>query len=99
MNRKKKQIASFILCSFFVISTFISLFYIVKEDIHQCSGNDCPICACIKQAEQTLNNLKTGTMILILSIPVTAFLSIMLSDGYRYILTTSLVSQKIRLND
>ena len=31
-----------------------------KEENHNCTGEDCPVCACIHQAEQNLKNLGTG---------------------------------------
>ena len=53
MNTKKKRVFSMAVCILFIFVTFASLFYIVKEENHHCTGEDCPICANIHQAEQT----------------------------------------------
>lgn len=31
----------------FIFVTLASLFYIVKEENHKCTGEDCPVCACV----------------------------------------------------
>ena len=63
MTGKKKKCTAAIICILFVFVTFASLFYIVKEADHECTGENCPICACVHQAHQTLKNLGTGTII------------------------------------
>ena len=50
-------------CILFLFVTFASLFYIVEEANHHCTGEACPVCANIHQAEQTLRNLSTGTIV------------------------------------
>ena len=60
MNRKRQKTFSIAVCVLFLIITFASLFYIVEEENHYCIGEDCPICANIHQAEQTLKNLATA---------------------------------------
>ena len=39
----------------------LSLFFIAKEAHHDCTGEDCPVCACIHRAEQTLKQIGTGS--------------------------------------
>lgn len=51
---EEKRVFSMAVCILFLFVTFASLFYIVKEENHHCTGEDCPICANIHQAEQTL---------------------------------------------
>lgn len=50
MTGKKKKCIAAIICILFVFVTFASLFYIVKEAGHECTGEKCPICACVHQA-------------------------------------------------
>ena len=57
MNTRTKRTFSVAVCILFLFVTFASLFYIVKEENHHCTGEDCPICANIHQAEQTLRNV------------------------------------------
>ena len=56
MNANRKKNIAVIACVLFVFVTLASLFYIAKEENHQCTGEDCPICACIRQAKQIDKN-------------------------------------------
>ena len=71
----------------------------IKEENHNCTGEDCPVCACIHQAEQTLRNLGTGNIgnAVVSTLPV--WNGILLPVCLFCVYTTSLVSQKVRLND
>lgn len=99
ITKKKKMIAMFI-SVIFVFVMLSSLFYIAKEENHKCTGEDCPICSCLHQAERTLKNLGTG---LIVSFSLNSIVIITgLMDSICCIwvlLCTSLVHQKVRLND
>ena len=99
MNTKKKRVFSMAVCILFIFVTFASLFYIVKEENHNCTGEDCPICANIHQAEQTLKNIATA-MSAITIVNLMPVLFILLVMGWFLpVFHTSLVSQKVRLND
>ena len=99
MSTKKKSTFSVAVCILFLFVTFASLFYIVKEENHNCIGEDCPICANIHQAEQTLKNLGNGTIISAVINPVFIVFVLLITDQFLFIFSTSLVSQKVRLND
>lgn len=99
MNTKKKRVFSMAVCILFLFVTFASLFYIVKEAGHECTGENCPICACVHQAHQTLKNLGTGTIIWSGTIFTILFTLCVFMQYVCMILNTSLVSQKVRLND
>ena len=99
MNTKKHRRIPLIVCVLCIFVMFASLFYIVKEETHHCTGEDCPICACIRQAEQTLRNWGTAAsvsmgvdLVMISSVSSAAARSL-------YVLIATLVSQKVRLND
>lgn len=101
MNTKKKRVFSMAVCILFLFVTFASLFYIVKEENHNCTGKDCPICANIHQAEQTLKKLGTGMVVHATVNPMSfMFIFILAIAGRALVVTnTSLVSQKVRLNN
>ena len=88
-----------ILCVIFIVVTWFSLFYIEKEENHICTGEDCPICACVHQVEQTIRNLGTGADPLggIFTV-VMCFLAVH-TWNFCQIPATSLIRQKVRLND
>ena len=97
-TQKQKKLGLIICISFLFVSIF-SLFYIAREEIHDCSGEDCPICACIHQAEQNLKNLGTGVVI---SSSLDLFFqtdSIRIPFVLVFVPCTTLVAQKVRLND
>lgn len=78
MKRQKK--AAILICMAFLFVMLTSFFYIAKEENHNCTGEDCPVCACIHQAGQNLKNLGTGLAVAampgqkILPVLVAAFL-------------------------
>lgn len=97
-TKNRKHLAAW-LSIIFIFVTLASLFYIVKEENHKCTGEDCPICACVHQAEQTLKNLSTGTIVIFHTFMVLEA-GVLLADAcFLKILPRSLVSQKVRLDD
>ena len=99
MNTKKKRMLSVAICILFLVVTFASLFYIIKEENHNCTGEDCPICAQIHEAEQTLRNLDTGTFPHAAVNPALILFAWVAAGPVFLVSCTSLVSQKVRLND
>lgn len=88
-------------CSMCIIPIYyicVSFLY-CRRGNHYCTGEDCPICANIHQAEQTLKNLATA-MSAITIVNLMPVLFILLVMGWFLpVFHTSLVSQKVRLND
>ena len=99
MNTKKKRVFSMAVCILFLFVTFAFLFYIVKEENHHCTGEDCPICANIHQAEQTLRNLGTGMVIHAIVNPMPLMFILAIAGQAFVVSNTSLVSLKVRLNN
>ena len=99
MNTKTKKIFSVAVCILMLFVTFASLFYIVKEENHHCTGEDCPICANIHQAEQTLRNIGNGTIMIAAINPMPILFVLLITGQFLLVSDTSLVSQKVRLND
>lgn len=97
MNTKKKRVFSMAVCILFLFVIFASLFYIIKEENHNCTGEDCPVCANIHQAEQSLKNIGNGTITIVK--PVCVFFTLLIIGQFLLASSTSLVSQKVRLND
>lgn len=98
MNTRNKRAFAFILCIAFIFVTFFSLLFIEKEADHDCTGTDCPICACVHQAEQCLKYLGTGAETS-MKIPVMMIFAFLTVGLYFFVPCISLVSEKIRLND
>ena len=90
MNANRKKNIAVIACVLFVFVTLASLFYIAKEENHQCTGEDCPICASIHQAKQIVKNVTAGLIFV--------QRSGILATGCLCVLCITLVSQKVRLD-
>ena len=99
MHTKKQRTLAFIICMTFIVTALFSIFFIVKEVNHDCTGEKCPICSCIHQMEQTLKQLGTGSTTKVLSIHDSFFIITPLFLFIAFIPCTSLISQKVRLND
>ena len=99
MNTRTKRTFSVAVCILFLFVTFASLFYIVKEENHHCTDEDCPICANIHQAEQTLRNVGNGTITIAAINPMPILFALLITGQFLLVSDTSLVSQKVRLND
>lgn len=97
-TKKQKTLAAFI-CTAFMLITFFSFFFIVEEAGHDCTGENCPICACIDQAEETLKQLGSGTVGAAGFQPVFVWFALALACTFRLVPCTSLISQKVKLND
>jgi hypothetical protein len=94
----KKVIAFFLVLSIFSVLIFSQL-YIVSHLSHKCSGNDCPICAKIQNAEAAIQ--KIGSMLqTIVCLMVFAYVSSgILSITNQINLFKTPVEMKVRMND
>lgn len=99
MDMRKKRNLALIICIFFVLAAFSSFFCIVEEENHVCTGADCPVCACVHQAEQILRNLSTGALCILCTAIAVMWNCVLISAVSLYINSVTLVSQKVRLND
>lgn len=99
MRTKKKKILASIICMVFVATALFSMLFIVKESAHECMGDNCPICACVHQAKQTLKQLGTGNVAKELSAAVSFSIITLPFSVVLFIPCVSLISWKVRLND
>ena len=44
-----------------LVILLFSAFFIAVEAEHDCCGEDCPVCVCIRQCENTLHGVVDGT--------------------------------------
>ncbi len=94
-----KRIAAGIMGTLMLFIMLFSAFYIVAEADHDCTGEDCPICDCIQQCENTLHQIgdgiasKAAVIIPIVFLLVSIFLFAALFPK------ETLVSRKVRLNN
>ena len=90
--------AVFAYAALFLI-TIVSVAYIVHESVHVCSGEDCPVCACIRSVKNNLSQL-TIDLAETMTSAAPAFERI---DAAKYfcvsVFCRTLVEQKIKLNN
>ena len=90
--------AVFAYAALFLI-TIVSVMYIVHESVHVCSGEDCPVCACIRSVKNNLSQL-TIDLAETMTPAAPAFERI---DAAKYfcasVFCRTLVEQKIKLNN
>ncbi len=94
----KSGIAAFI-CVMLLVGVLFSNFYVAHEFQHDCTGEDCPICQYIAECEAFVNQISTGVVFVCTAL--IAFLAI--SKTYTFVtrvgVFSTLVDQKVRLND
>jgi len=99
MNIKKKSAFSVAICILYLFVIFASLFYIVEEVNHDCTGEDCPVCTNIQQAEQIIRNLSTGMIVHAIVNRMPIIFVLVIAGLVLLVSRTSLISQKVRLNN
>ncbi len=82
-----------------LVIVLFSAFYIAAETDHDCTGEDCTVCACIRQCENTLRGIGDG--ISVSSSAIIPFLFVLLAAAL-FVTTVpsdTLISRKVRLNN
>ena len=101
MGRKSggKRIAVRLIGALLLAVLLFSAFFIAVEAGHDCSHEDCPICACIRCCEAVLQRfLRTSLVAAIAPVVLSALILSAARRVYNRIPETP-VSAKIRLND
>ncbi len=67
-NNSKKKKAAAILMSIMILGVLLlSVAFLIHEADHDCTGEDCPVCAMMQQCENTLSRMGTGANISVLA--------------------------------
>lgn len=100
--KKNEAISKFLCMAMIIVIIFVSLaslFYIFSETEHECSGENCPVCACIHQAQQALRNLSSGAAAGQLMTAVFISLFAAFAVHFFVISCDSPVKRRVRLNN
>ncbi len=96
---KHKRLAACIMGVMMLFVVLFSSYYLAEEADHHCYGEDCPICACMEQCENTLHQMGDGLIILIAAVlPALVFFFTVLPAVCELCRETP-ISQKVRLNN
>ena len=96
---KNKRIAAGIMAFLMLFIMLFSASFIAIEADHDCTGEDCPICACIAQCENTLHQIGDGAAVQAAVIVPVFFMLIpafLFADDFT---RETPVSRKVRLNN
>lgn len=96
---KANKIAAGIMGIMLLVIVLFSSFYIAVEADHHCTGEDCPICACIQQCENTLRGIGDGTAAQSSAVIPVIFILFFSALFVAEFSQETLVSQKVRLNN
>lgn len=96
---KYKRIAAGIIGIMMLFITLFSAFYIASEADHDCTGEDCSICACIQQCENTLHQTGDGAASQSAVIIPVVFMLVFAVLFVAVFPQGTLVSRKVRLNN
>ena len=96
---KNKRLAAGIIAFLMLFIMLFSASFIAIEADHDCTGEECPICACIAQCENTLHQIGDGVAVQAAVIVPVVFMLIL-----AFLLETdfpkeTLISRKVRLNN
>ncbi len=98
INDLKNKYLSLFLTALFMLVMFFSASYIAEEMIHDCSGEECPICECIHMCECMLYETSGAVNPLIVA-AVVFILVLLMGRGSGYILLYDTpVSEKVRMD-
>ncbi len=93
------RIAAGVMVLITLAAVLFSAFYIAAEADHDCSGEDCPVCACIRQCEQVFRGVGYGTAAR--SVAAASFIPVLTVAAFFAAAAAqdTLVSGKVRLNN
>lgn len=94
-----KKTTSIILILILSILVMLSTYCIAFEYGHECSHDECPICHLVTQCEQTLHQLKTAYVSALYVNISLLFVIVQIYYFATIVLSNSLVSNKVRLNN
>ena len=94
-----KRIAAGIMGILMLFIILFSAFYIAAEADHDCTVEDCPICACVQQCENTLHQMGDGIASCAAVIIPIVFLLVFIFLFAPLFSQETLVSRKVRLNN
>lgn len=99
MRSKSQRNVAILLGIVILLALLLSAFCIVAEIDHDCTGENCPICACIQQCENNIRQMGDGTVAMIAAVLLIAFFLLPSLLIVTNLSQATLVTQKVRLNN
>lgn len=95
LNRSLSCIMAFMM----LLVMLFSAFFIVSHTDHDCTGEDCPICACISGCENILYGSGDSSILLAAGILPVVLLVTSIVFSYCVVISGTPVSAKVRMNN
>ena len=99
MRSKSQRNVAILLGIVILLALLLSAFCIVAEIDHDCTGENCPICACIQQCENNIRQMGDGTVAMIAAVLLIAVFLLPPLFIVTNLSQATLVTQKVRLNN
>ena len=93
------RIAAGVIGLMMLVFVLFSAFYIAAEADHDCCGDDCPVCSCIRNCENTLRGIGEGAALQLSAVITVLFVLLIAAVLAAAIPQETPVSRKVRLNN
>ena len=97
-NKSIKFLPLILSAVMFLLMAF-SAFYIAEETVHECSGEECPICECLQICEGILYETQGARLIIISALIAYALICRIGMNGSTVFSFDTLVSEKVRMDN
>ncbi|MBO7095486.1 MAG: hypothetical protein J6V94_00825 [Lachnospiraceae bacterium] len=99
MRNKNIKFLPLILSAVMFLLMAFSAFYIAEETVHECSGEECPICECLQICEGILYETQGARLIIISALIAYALICRIGMTGSTVFSFDTLVSEKVRMDN
>ncbi len=93
------RIAAFVMAVMMLVIMLFSSLFIAAHADHDCTGEDCPVCACIQQCENTIQGMGSGISFMSAEMLPVFLLLLLISFVVPSFRQDTPVSAKVRLNN
>lgn len=94
----KKSIAVFVGAMLF-LGVILSNLYVAEELVHDCTGEECPICQTIAECEAFVSRISTGLIVIAAAFAIGLILCKEIRIFCKEVLFETPISNKVRLNN
>lgn len=99
MRNKNLKFLPLILSAVMLLVMVFAAFYIAEETVHECSGEECPVCECIHICEGILYETHGAKLIIISAMAAFAFVCLSEKGHGSVFASDTLVSEKVRMDN
>ena len=99
MRNKNIKFLPLILSAVMFLLMAFSAFYIAEETVHECSGEECPVCECLQICEGILYGTQGARLIIISALIAYALICRIGMNGSTFFSFDTLVSEKVRMDN